>query len=313
MDVPAATEPIPAIRTRGLTKRYGRKPAVADLDLTVPAGEIVGFLGPNGAGKSTTIAMLLGLTRPTAGTIEVLGRDVARHRAQVQRRVGALLESPTYYDHLSVHDNLVVLARLGRFAESTVPDLVARVGLEAAARQRARGLSLGQRQRLGLAAALLGDPELLILDEPTNGLDPGGVHAVYDLLRGVKAAGGTVFFSSHRLEEVQALCTSVAILRGGRLVAQGRVADLLRSLPVGSIYLRADDPGRAQAVLTAAGLTGTLLTDSDGPLLCVQAPRERAAAVNALLNSQGVGVSELRAEAPGIEDLFLTLTGGTDG
>src|SRR3712207_4800873 len=120
MDVPAATEPIPAIRTRGLTKRYGRKPAVADLDLTVPAGEIVGFLGPNGAGKSTTIAMLLGLTRPTAGTIEVLGRDVARHRAQVQRRVGALLESPTYYDHLSVYDNLVVLARLGRFAASTV-------------------------------------------------------------------------------------------------------------------------------------------------------------------------------------------------
>jgi ABC-2 type transport system ATP-binding protein len=299
----------PAIETHALTKRYRATLAVDALDLVAPAGQLVGFLGPNGAGKSTTIAMLLGLTRPTGGRVILFGHDAARHRRAVQPRIGALFEPAALYPFLSAREHLQLYARLARRAPAEADALLARVGLTAQADQPARTLSLGQRQRLGLALALLGQPDLLILDEPTNGLDPAGVRQVHDLLRAFVAAGGTVFFSSHRLAEVQDLCRYVVILSRGRLVAQGEVAALLQAGRRGRLLLRVSEPDRALALLAAASWPAEADRDAAGPLLRVAAPAGRAAEVNALLAGHGVGVAELRAEATALEDLFLQLTG----
>jgi ABC-2 type transport system ATP-binding protein len=313
MDAAATDRPAPAIRTTGLTKRYRDNLAVAGLDLVVPAGHIVGFLGPNGAGKSTTIAMLLGLARPTAGQIEMLGIDASRDRRPLAHCIGAMLETPSFYPYLTAHDNLLVQVRLLRLAPALIPGLLDHVGLAARSRQPVRTFSLGQRQRLGLAAALLGHPRLLILDEPTNGLDPAGLRTIHDVLRAFVASGGTIFFSSHRLAEVQDLCTHVAVLRAGHLVAQGPVADLLDANQAGGLIMRVSEPDRARDLLAAAAWPVRLATDAAGPVVRVHAPAGRAAEVNALLTSHGIGVTELRADQRGLDDLFRTLTEAAHG
>ncbi len=219
---------VPVLRLQNLTKYYGEVRAVEDLTLEVYESECFGFLGPNGAGKTTTIGMILGLLWPTAGTVEVLGRRVTPVHSAPLRQVGALVGAPGFYPYLSGRDNLRLLARLHpQVDEARVDEVLEQVGLSGAARRQVRGYSTGMKQRLGLAAALLHRPRLLVLDEPTNGLDPVGMAEMRGLLRRLTRQGVTVFLSSHLLHEVEQVCDRVAILHRGRVVAQGPVADLL--------------------------------------------------------------------------------------
>ena len=296
----------PAIETTQLTKRFGTHTVVDGVSLAVPAGSVFGFLGPNGAGKTTTIGMLLGLVRPDAGSARLLGVDVATEPVTALRRVGAMIE-PAFWPYLSGRDNLRVLARAGGLSEARVDGALERVGLGGRGRDRFGAYSRGMRQRLGLAAALLGDPELLIVDEPTDGLDPAGQREVHALIRSFADAGRTVFFSSHVLSEVEQVCDRVGILHEGRLAVQGRVADLLHGA-AGVTVRVAGEAGRAAALLCAApGVAGVA---QDGELLRVDAPAERAAELNALLVARGVAVTDIHANARHLEDVFLELTRG---
>jgi ABC-2 type transport system ATP-binding protein len=300
-------EASPALRTFGLTKSYGRIHAVDGLDLEVQRGEIFGFLGPNGAGKTTTIRMLLSLVRPTSGRVEILGRDLRRHRSEVLPRIGALVESPALYLYLSGRDNLRAVADvLGGVRPSRLDELVDVVGLRGRDRDRVRTYSLGMKQRLGLAIALLNDPDLLVLDEPANGLDPAGIVEIRDLLRQLAAAGKTIFISSHVLGEVQQICSRVAIINRGRLVREAPVTELL-STP-GEFEIRVDDPSRLLEALQREDW-GRSARIEDG-LVVTGAPGGRGRALIAWLvadHHQPDSVAERRRE---LEEVFLNLTGG---
>jgi ABC-2 type transport system ATP-binding protein len=297
----------PALRTIQLTKSYGRLRAVDSLDLEVGAGELFGFLGPNGAGKTTTIRMALGLIRPSAGRVEILGHDLAKHSATVLPRVGALVESPALYLYLSGRDNLRAVADvLGGVPRSRIDELIELVGLKGRDRDRVRTYSLGMKQRLGVAMSLLNDPRLLILDEPANGLDPAGIVEMRDLLRQLAAAGKTVFISSHVLSEVQQICSRVAIINRGRLVRVAPVAELLES--PGEFEVRVDDPDRLVQALQLEDW-GRKARVEDG-LVVTDAPGGRGRALIAWLvanHHQPDSVAERQRE---LEDVFLTLTGG---
>src|ERR1700744_6052602 len=214
-----------AVSTTGLTKRFGDRTVVDDVNLAIPRGSVCGFVGPNGAGKTTTIRMLLGLIRPTAGSGSILGGRLTEP-ATYLRKVGALIEAPAFYPQLSGRDNLRALARLGQLSLKTVPPALARAGLTDRAGDKYRSYSLGMKQRLGIAAALLPDPELLILDEPTNGLDPAGIVEMRGLIRSFAGDGITVLVSSHLISEIEQVCDHVVMIRAGRLVHQGRVSGL---------------------------------------------------------------------------------------
>ena len=215
------------IETQGLTKRFGQRIAVDDVDLQVPGGSAFGYLGPNGAGKTTLIRMLLGLTDATAGTMQLLGRPVPAERATALARVGAIVEEPRFHGHLTGRENLTVIAAAREpEAHGRIDGALARVGLTQRADERVKRYSLGMRQRLGVARSLLADPELLILDEPTNGLDPAGIHEFRAMIRGFVAEGRTVLLSSHLLGEVEKICDAVAIVDHGRVVMQGSIAEL---------------------------------------------------------------------------------------
>lgn len=294
-----------AIRTSALTKRYGPETGVFGLDLTVRRGEVYGFLGPNGSGKTTTMRMLVGLVRPTSGTATVLGHPAGSPGAQ--RGVGALIESPAMYPHLSGRDNLRVLARYAGLPAGRVDQVLAEVEMSAKAAVPFRAYSLGMRQRLAVAAALLKDPDLLILDEPTNGLDPAGVAGMRELITGLRRDNRTVLLSSHVLAEVEHLCDRVGVIRQGRLVADGTVADLRRDVGRGWLTIAVDAPrraaevaGRVPGVRSAAVLDGALR---------VMADQDRAAAVNRALVEDGLEVSELRCEGGSLEDVFFELVG----
>ena len=297
----------PALRTVQLTKSYGSLRAVDALDLEVGRGELFGFLGPNGAGKTTTIRMALGLVRPTSGRVEVLGRDLSRHGRDVLPRVGALVESPALYLYMSGRDNLRAVAGvLGGVPRARIDDLIDLVGLGSRAGDRVGTYSLGMKQRLGLALALLNDPELLILDEPANGLDPAGIVEMRDLLRRLAADGKTVFISSHVLAEVQQTCTRVAIINRGRLVRVAPVAELLQA--PGEFEVRVDDPSRLVAALRREDW-GREAREENG-LVVTGAPGGRGRALIAWLvanHHQPDGVVE---RLRGLEDVFLDLTGG---
>jgi ABC-2 type transport system ATP-binding protein len=296
-----------AIVTRGLTKRFrGGQIAVDALDLAVPRGSVFGFLGPNGSGKTTTIRMLLGLVTPTAGEFSVLGLPLAH----ALPRVGALVEGPAFYPYLSGEANLMRFDAADPTAErATAKGRVAaaldRVGLSAAAGKRFRNYSLGMRQRLAIAAALLGPRELLILDEPTNGLDPQGTREVRALVKEIAADGTTVFVSSHLLAEVEQMCTHAAIMRAGRLVAQGTIASLSGGRAA-RVRVETPDVAGAARVLGALGLAdvragdGELTAELDG-----HAPER----VNAALVEEGVAVRGLAVVRPSLEDVFVGLTG----
>jgi ABC-2 type transport system ATP-binding protein len=223
------TSPAPLIiQTRGLTKRFGSRTAVADVDLTVPAGCAFGFLGHNGAGKTTVIRLLTGLTQPDAGTIWVGGRPLAGHHEEVLARVGAIIEEPRFHHHLTGRENLRLIAAVrGRQAQCRIDPALERVGLADRARDRVGAYSQGMRQRLGIARCLLADPQLIILDEPMNGLDPGGILELRRLIADLAAEGRTVFVSSHLIGEIEKTCHAAAVIDQGRLVAQGPIASLL--------------------------------------------------------------------------------------
>jgi ABC-2 type transport system ATP-binding protein len=294
-----------AILTEGLSKRYGQRLAVDAVSLEVGRGEVFGFLGPNGAGKTTTIAMLLGLVKPTAGRALVLGHDVAREPAAALRGVGAMIEAPAFYPYLSGRDNLRVLARIHALPETAIGAALATVELSERARDRYRTYSQGMRQRLGIAAALLHGPQLIILDEPTNGLDPAGTVELRALIRSLADDGRTVFLSSHLLHEIQQVCDRVAILKAGRVLRQGAVRELLRRGQ--GLQLRVDGDA-APALELLRGLPWVGGVERHGDTLLVQAPAERAAELNGLLARGGVMVAELRAREASLEDLFLELT-----
>ena len=297
-----------AIQTEGLTKRFGQRVAVDGVSLEVARGEVFGFLGPNGAGKTTMIAMLLGLVRPTSGRALVLGRDVARDAAAALRGVGAMIEAPAFYPYLSGRDNLRVLARVHALPDAAVGAALATVELTDRARDRFRTYSQGMRQRLGIAAALLHQPELIILDEPTNGLDPAGTVELRALIRSLAAEGRTVFLSSHLLHEVQQVCDRVAILQAGRVLRQGSVRELLRAGQGISLRVEGD---AAPALALLRSLPWVASVAKHGDALLVDAPAARAAELNAVLARAGVPVAELRAREASLEELFLTLTAGS--
>ncbi|MFI1204115.1 ABC transporter ATP-binding protein [Streptomyces sp. NPDC020883] len=311
------------IETRGLTKAYrGGRPAVDGLDLAVPRGSVFGFLGPNGSGKTTTIRMLMGLIEPTAGTARVLGRPMPGAARQVLPEVGALIEGPALYGFLSGRDNLRRFDAADPTAEprtrtERVGRALTRVGLAAAADRKARTYSLGMKQRLGLAAALLRPRELLVLDEPTNGLDPQGMREIRTLVRELAADGTTVFLSSHLLDEIEQVCTHAAVMARGRLVTQGPVAGLTAAVlgpgGHGRLAVTTPDPADAVRVLTEHGLTG-LRADGDRvtgelPAAAPDGPPPDPAELNAALVRAGVRVRALGTERPSLEDVFVRLTG----
>ena len=291
------------METRGLTKRYGRRiTAVDGLDLTVKRGEVYGFLGPNGAGKTTTLRMLLGLIRPSSGTARVLGQRPGAPEGLA--RVGALVESPAFYPYLSGKDNLRVMARYAGVPYWRVDEALMTVELQGRAKDKFKKYSLGMKQRLGVAAALLKDPDLLILDEPTNGLDPKGMADMRALIRELGHGNRTVLLSSHLLGEVEQICDRVGVVRKGRLVAEGTVSEirgreglLVRAKPL------------EEASYIASRLAGVEeATVVDGTLRLV-VNSERAAEINGKLVNAGVEVSELRPAEQSLEEVFLELTG----
>ena len=292
----------PIIQTDGLTKRFGSIVAVDNLSLTVPRGHVFGLLGPNGSGKTTTMGMLLGLTRPTSGTFSLFGG--ARHQDAL-RRVGAIVETPAFYPYLSGRDNLAYFQGiLGRGTRQELDDLLERVGLAGRGGDRFHTYSLGMKQRLGLAYALLGDPELLFLDEPTNGMDPAGMAEIRDLIRSLGTEDRTVFLSSHLLNEVEQVCDSVVILSKGKLIAQGSVADLLHGR--GQTRLRTTD--NAQALTILAALDWVEEAKPEGDALVITAPPERAPELSAALGQAEIYVTEMTSGAESLESYFLEIT-----
>jgi ABC-2 type transport system ATP-binding protein len=302
-----------AIVTRGLTKRFGRAghAAVDGLDLHVPYGSVFGFLGPNGSGKTTTIRMLLGLAAPTAGEIRLLGGDLPRGLPSVLPRVGALVEGPAFAPFLSGAANLARFDAADPTSHrATRADRVHRaldrVGLGAAANKRAGAYSLGMKQRLGLAAALLGPRDLLVLDEPTNGLDPQGTREVRSLIRSLAADGTTVFLSSHLLSEIEQVCTHVAVMRSGRLVTTGTLDDL-RAESEPRVRVRTPDADAAASTLQRLGLTAER-TSADELDATLSGPLA-VEAVTAALVADGVRVRGIAVTGASLEERFVELTG----
>jgi ABC-2 type transport system ATP-binding protein len=294
----------PVLKTSGLSKRYGKRLALAGLDLEVPAGRVFGFLGPNGAGKTTCISLVLGLISATGGQVELFGQDTRHHLAASLKRVGAILEGVSFYPHLSARDNLRVCAAIsGGDSPGRIESTLGQVGLAARAKDKVRGYSMGMRQRLALAAALLHDPELLVLDEPTNGLDPAGMREFRDLIRELGRSGKTVFVSSHLLGEVEQMCDEVAIVKEGRVIASGAVADLVRR----SDALEMRVTNAAKAVEALATLPWPV-SAAEGDRLTVEAPRDSAPEISRALADNQVYLYELRPRETSLEEIFLELT-----
>jgi ABC-2 type transport system ATP-binding protein len=293
------------IETKGLTKRFGERAAVDAVDLVVPAGVAFGFLGPNGAGKTTLIRTLLGLTRPSAGEVELLGLPQPAKRREALMRVGAIVEEPKFHPHLTGRENLrVVAAARDAAAAERIPSSLERVGLAHRADDRVKTYSLGMRQRLGIARCLLADPALLILDEPMNGLDPAGILEMRHLIRAFVDEGRTVFLSSHLLDEVEKTCDQVAIVDRGRIVVQGGVEEIAAGGEP-TVLVEVDDLAAARRI--AESLDATV--DEEGRGLRLTLPEGvTAAAVNTALVGAGLAVSRLEPARATLEQTFLAIT-----
>ena len=298
-----------ALATRGLVKRYGSRTALDGLDLTVPTGVVYGFLGPNGAGKTTTMRLLTGLLHPDAGTVEVLGRPFGRSDRKRLFEVGAIIESPSFYPYLSGRENLRALAGSGApVPRRRIEELLELVGLRDRAGDKVSRYSLGMKQRLGIAGAMLNDPRLLLLDEPGNGLDPAGIAALRDTLRFLAAEGKTVFVSSHLLSEVQQLADLAGIIAKGRLVREGSIASLLATGGLVRVRVGAVEVPRATEVLAAlVGASVVRVREADAGTLEVAIDAGRSAEVNRALAEAGIFAAAIEAGSD-LESIFLELT-----
>ena len=310
------------ITTSRLTKAFGRLVAVNDLHLQVMQGDVFGFLGPNGSGKTTTIRMLLGLIRPTAGRAIIFGMDTAQHMPLILPRIGAIVETPVFYPYLSAIDNLRVIgAASGMVSDKTnqrrIEEVLELVELHTQAKMIYRKYSLGMKQRLGIAAALLTDPELVLLDEPTNGLDPEGMFEIRQLIHRLAVRGKTIFLSSHLLNEVQQVCNKVAILQKGNLIKQGNVRELLRGSEQVLVRLNTlEEIQQAKTILEAAKQQGAdwisevhVQLDRQGQsTLLVDTPKSYSTEINAILARNHLFVSELHPYEGSLEEVFLQLT-----
>ena len=312
----AAAGPAPALSVRGLRKTYrtrrGRQVALAGLDLAVPAGRVHGFLGPNGSGKTTTIRIALGLIRPDAGQVRIFDRLVPAALPEVIGRVGAIVEQPKFFPAFSGRKNLDLLAQAIGTPRRRVGEVLAEVGLGDRGRDRYRTYSLGMKQRLAIAATLLKDPDLLIFDEPTNGLDPAGIHEIRATMRGLADRGKTVLVSSHILSEVQQVADTVSIIGRGRLLAEGPVSEILKGSSGHRLRVGVADPARAAQLLSAAGLEATLGSDGRITVVLGGGPDADAGAgaaeVTRLLAGHQLYVHELTPLRADLEAVFLQLT-----
>ena len=310
------------ISTSRLTKAFGKLIAVNDLHLQVMRGDVFGFLGPNGSGKTTTLRMLLGLIRPTAGRAVIFGMDVAQQMPSILPRIGAIVETPVFYPYLSGVDNLHVVGAAsgmvsGKANQRRIDEVLELVELYTQAKMAYRKYSLGMKQRLGIAAALLTDPELVLLDEPTNGLDPAGMFEIRQLIKRLAALGKTIFLSSHLLNEVQQVCNRVAILQKGNMIKQGNVSELLRGSRQILVRLQAaEETQQAELILQkakeqGADWIGSVQVQTNGrgqATLRINAPESRSAEINALLARNNLFAAELHPYEGSLEEVYLQLT-----
>jgi ABC-type multidrug transport system ATPase subunit len=300
-----------AIKTSSLTKQFGSQKAVSSIDLSVPKGSVFGFLGPNGSGKTTTIRMILGLAAASKGEIELLGHPIPKELEHALPKVGALVEGPAFYPYMSGRNNLIRIDSADRNSTAStrkkrVDAALERVGLTNAAKKKVHAYSLGMKQRLGLANALLKPREILILDEPTNGLDPQGTREVRNLIRSLAAEGITIFVSSHLLSEIEQLCSHLAVMTAGKIVAQGSLAEL-RNESQTRLVLKADRIDELVDLLKTQGLTKISLKPDR---VVVPVPSDfDVASLNQLLVKKKFMVSEIRLEQPSLEEYFVNLTG----
>jgi len=300
-----------AIKTSNLTKRFGDQAAVNEVNLSVPKGSVFGFLGPNGSGKTTTIRMLMGLAEATSGDIELLGQEIPKSLEAALPKVGALVEGPAFYPFMSGRNNLLRIDAADRFSDGStraarVDAALERVGLTNAAKKKVHAYSLGMKQRLGLANALLKPREILVLDEPTNGLDPQGTREVRNLIRSLADDGITIFVSSHLLSEIEMLCSHVAVMSAGKIVAQGSIEDLRNEEPT-RLVMRTSDTDKALELLGANGLTNFRIV---GDQLSGEVDNDfDVAGLNAALVKAKVPVLEIRLERSSLEEKFVKLTG----
>jgi ABC-2 type transport system ATP-binding protein len=299
------------VETSGLTKRFGERVAVDDVELRVPRGSAFGYLGPNGAGKTTLIRMLLGLTDATSGSMQLLGRPVPADRAAALARVGAIVEEPRFHGYLTGRENLSVIAAAREpEAHDRIDGALTRVGLSQRADERVKRYSLGMRQRLGVARSLLADPELLILDEPTNGLDPAGIHEFRDMIRGFVAEGRTVLLSSHLLDEVEKICDQVAIVDQGRVVMQGSIEDLAAD-GAPTILIATSDDVRALGVLGRHRAVESTATEPDGirvTLHCDVEAKSAADDIGRRIFEAGLAIRHFERARASLEQRFLEIT-----
>jgi ABC-type multidrug transport system ATPase subunit len=299
------------LRTRNLSKQYGTRLAVDHLNLEVHRGDIFGFLGPNGAGKTTTIRMALGLIAPSAGSVEMLGQDIAIHGSHILPRVGALVETPALYLYMSGRDNLrAVGSVLGGVPEKRIDAVLELVGLRIRQKDRVRTYSLGMKQRLGVAMALLQDPDVLILDEPANGLDPAGIVEMRDLMHRLSSEGKTIFISSHLLTEVQQICTRAAIIYLGKLVKESTIEELTAGH--GEFAVTLERPQEALALLKVQSWGKSAHLDGSGALITL-APEGRGRNLNLFLVNAGFAPDTITPSIEDLEQVFLRLTNSGSG
>ncbi|WP_053368011.1 ABC transporter ATP-binding protein [Bacillus sp. FJAT-27245] len=293
------------VRTERLSKRFGNEIAVRDLDMRIKKGEIYGFLGPNGAGKTTTIRMLLGLMKPTAGKIHIFEQDITRSRIQILKRVGSLVENPSYYPHLTAYENLEAIRKILGVPKSRIHEVLDIVRLTEAADKKVKGYSLGMKQRLGIATSLLNSPELLILDEPTNGLDPSGIIEIRNLIKRLPAEHGmTVLISSHLLSEVDQMATTVGIVSKGKMIFQDSI-EAMRRHAKQKVYIKADQGEKAWRTLVSKGINSDL---KEGLISLSDLSDEKVALAIRILVQEDIAIYRVEEEKKSLEDIFLQLT-----